>query len=349
MESSLCEASLNRIRRPVAQRIEPATTSDSSLIEITSQSTLIAHADWGSAANKRWLAQARLLPSGSYQALAPQPAGALDRLLPRLADEAAGGAILLGFDFPIGLPQAYAQRAGINDFLAALPGFGQGNWADFYNPAEQSDQIALRRPFYPQRPGRARRQHLLDGLGLDGGDALWRRCDRLTFGRGSASPLFWTLGANQSGKAAIVGWRDVLVPALQADTPRVALWPFAGPLDALLRPGWIVVAETYPAECYHHLGLTDGRKRWSKRRPADRIALAPRLLAWAAAAGVELEPALAAAIEGGFGPRPDGDDPFDAAVGLFGMLDVALGRRSPGEPDDEAVRRVEGWILGQMP
>ncbi len=310
---------------------------------------LIAHADWGSAPVKRWLARARLLPDGRYRALAPQPAGALNCLLSRLAAEAEGGAVLLGLDFPIGLPAAYAGHAGIRDFLVALPGFGQGGWADFYTPAEQPAEISLRRPFYPRRPGGARRHHLLDGLGLGGSDELWRRCDRLTFGRGSASPLFWTLGANQSGKAAIVGWREVLAPALLAGDPPLALWPFAGPLHALLRPGWIVAAETYPAECYHHLGLTDGGKRWSKRRPADRIAQAPPLLAWAAAAGVELEPELVKAIETGFGPRPDGDDPFDATVGLFGMLNVVLGRRPPGEPNDETVRRVEGWILGQMP
>lgn len=310
---------------------------------------LIAHADWGSAAAKRWLACARRLPDGRYRASAPQPVGPLDRLLPRLAAEADGGAVLLGFDFPIGLPEAYARRARINDFLDALPGFGQGAWADFYHPAEQPGQITLRRPFYPRRPGGARRQHLLDGLGLGGSDNLWRRCDRLTFGRGSASPLFWTLGANQSGKAAIVGWRDVLAPALRSGEPPLALWPFAGPLDALLRPGWIAIAETYPAECYHHLGLTAGGKRWSKRRPADRIAQAPRLLAWVAAAEVELEPELITAIASGFGPRPDGDDPFDATAGLFGMLNVVLGRRPPGEPDDDAVRRIEGWILGQTP
>lgn len=311
--------------------------------------TLVAHADWGSAAAKRWLACARLQPDGRYRAEAPRPVGPLDRLLPRLAAEADGGAVLLGFDFPIGLPGAYAERAGIADFLAALPHFGAGAWAEFYLPAEHPAEISLRRPFYPRRPGGARRQHLLDGLGLPGSDALWRRCDRLTFGRGAAAPLFWTLGANQSGKAAIVGWRDVLAPALRGGEPPLALWPFAGPLDALLRPGWIVAAETYPAECYHHLGLTDGGKRWSKRRPADRMAQASRLLVWAAAAGVELETELVTAIESGFGPRPDGDDPFDATVGLFGMLNVVLGHRPAGEPDDAAVRRVEGWILGQMP
>jgi len=34
-------------------------------------------------------------------------------------------------------------------------------------------------------------------------------------------------------------------------------------------------------------------------------------------------------------------------VGLLGMLNVVLGRRPSGEPDDPLVRRLEGWILGQ--
>lgn len=308
---------------------------------------LVAHADWGSGADKRWLAPARFAAGGRYYVLAPEPVGPPTQLLLRLAEEAAGGAVFLGFDFPIGLPRAYAAAAGITGFLDVLPRLGTGEWAEFYLPAERPVEIGLRRPFYPLRPGSARRQHLLDGLGLRDNAALWRRCDMLTFGRGSASPLFWTLGANQSGKAAIIGWRDVLAPALRSGRPPLALWPFAGPLHALLREGQVVAAETYPAECYYHLGLIAGGKRWSKRRQADRAALAPRLLAWAARAGIELAPALVTAIRDGFGPGPGGDDPFDAVVGLFGMLNVILGYRPSGEPEDETVRAIEGWILGQ--
>jgi hypothetical protein len=45
---------------------------------------------------------------------------------------------------------------------------------------------------------------------------------------------------------------------------------------------------------------------------------------------------------------PDSDDPFDAAVGLLGMLNVVLGYRPAGDAQAEIIRRVEGWILGQM-
>ena len=57
-----------------------------------------------------------------------------------------------------------------------------------------------------------------------------------------------------------------------------------------------------------------------------------------------LDPKLKRDIETGF---PDGDDAFDATVGLLGMLEVLMNRRKSGEPDDESVRKLEGWILGQ--
>jgi hypothetical protein len=312
--------------------------------------TLVVHADWSAQPRKRWMARAALQEDGRYHAHAPQPVGDPETLLERLrADAGQDGAILLGFDFPIGLPLRYAERAGIEDFLALLPQLGQGDWSDFYTVAARPEEIGLRRPFYPQRPGKrgeARQRHLLDGLGLASVDELRRCCEQAQPGRRAASPLFWTLGAQQVGKAAISGWREVLGPALRSDVVDVAIWPFAGSLFELLRPGWVVIAETYPAEFYTHLGMAFAQGA-SKRRQVDRVARAPQLLDWAAAARVDLSPDLQAAVRDGFGPAPDGEDPFDATVGLLGMLNVVLGRRPPGEPEEERVRRIEGWILGQ--
>jgi len=67
------------------------------------------------------------------------------------------------------------------------------------------------------------------------------------------------------------------------------------------------------------------------------------LLNWAQSSNVTLDPALRRAIDGGF----PNDDAFDATVGLFGMPEVLMGRRESGESDDETVRKLEGWILGQ--
>jgi hypothetical protein len=52
-------------------------------------------------------------------------------------------------------------------------------------------------------------------------------------------------------------------------------------------------------------------------------------------------------VQSGFGPAPGGEDAFDAVVGLFGMLNLALGLRPLDEPSGERLRRIEGWILGQ--
>ncbi len=321
---------------------------------------LVVHADWSTQASKRWMACAVRVKDGHYKAQAPEAVGAPESLLKRLRERAgSGGAILVGFDFPIGLPGAYARKCNVDYFLELLPDLGQGAWRDFYRVAEQPDEIHLRRPFYPLRPGETRQAHLLRGLGVGNIDDLRRQCELPYEGRRAAAPLFWTLGGQQVGKAAIIGWRDVLAPALRQKVDTFSIWPFSGRLVELLRPGAIVVAETYPGEFYNHLGVDlrapgsptgeQGayRARRGKRAWASRAANAQALLGWATRAQVSFTAELRALIQQGFGPRPGGEDPFDATVGLFGMLNVVLGFRDPGEPGNQWRRDVEGWILGQ--
>jgi hypothetical protein len=304
---------------------------------------LVAHADWSVHPVKRWMAQAVLQPGGRYLVLPPAAVGALDGFWSGLGVAASAGPTLVGFDFPIGLPAAYADRVGINDFREALERFD----GEFYTVARRPEEISPARPFYPDRPGGRRRRDLLSALGLETWDRLHRRCDRATASRPAACPMFWTLGGNQVGKAAISGWRELLTPARRAGID-VAIWPFDGPLAALLRTHRFVVAETYPGEVYGHLELRPAlRSRGGKRRQAARAGCADLLLAWAERAEVTLAPALVNDLRDGFGPRPGADDRFDAVVGVFGMLNVLRGGRPSGEPDDPVVRRIEGWILGQ--
>ncbi|MCS6840376.1 MAG: DUF429 domain-containing protein [Roseiflexus sp.] len=309
---------------------------------------LVAHADWGVTAARRRLAYALRQPDGRFIAYAPGPAGEPHTLLARLRALAPRGGILFGVDFPLGLPLRYAAVAGIADFAALLPELGSGRWARFYDVASRPCEISIERPFYPLRPGGARQAHLIQALGMTTINDLRRRCDLASAARRAAAPIFWTLGAQQVGKATIVGWRDMLGAARRAYARQDArfpwLWPFDGHLDDLIAAGRLVVAEVYPGECYHHLSIT---LRGSKRAQATRAAVGAALLAWADAAEVVLEPALRCAIDDGFGAAPGGDDDFDATVGLFGALNVVLRRRAAGEPEDEVIRRVEGWILGQ--
>jgi len=312
---------------------------------------LIVHADWSTSPGKRWLARALLDCDRRYRVSAPEPVGELDSLLPRLKAQAGEDrATLVGFDFPIGLPLAYAQQAGITDFLAILPQLGHEQWAQFYLPASSSAEIGIHRPFYPSKAGNTRQQHLIEGLWVTSMDDLRRRCERAYTQRRAACPLFWTLGAQQVGKAAISGWQDVIVGA-NGTPDYVAIWPFSGKLADLLEPGKVVVAETYPAEFYTHLGVRFSAhrrgERSGKRSQQDRADNATKLLVWADKKGMVVAPELETALKDGFGASPDGEDRFDAVVGLFGMINVILGNRPVGEPEEEAIRKVEGWILGQ--
>lgn len=312
----------------------------------------VIHADWGIAPGKRWMARAEFDERGLCTAHATERVGNASTLIERGVDGLRPGrSCLFGFDFPIGLPAFYTRAAGISSFPHFLKEIGHGRWSRFADVAEKREEISLERPFYPMRPGGTKQSHLLEALEATGIDQLRRRCERRQATRGAACPLFWTLGGQQVGKGALSGWREVIVPALQAEKESVSIWPFGGSLDDLIAAGQVILAETYPAEFYGHLGVSFPASRAEtksgKRVQGDRVANAPALLSWAESSGTELEPGLADEIEDGFGSGADGEDRFDAVVGLFGMLNVLLGRRPSVAPDEDEVRLVEGWILGQ--
>ena len=305
----------------------------------------VVHADWGLQPRKRWQVRAELQADGRYQIEGPERAPSLDAWADAVFPADREQVTLAGFDFPIGLPQAYARRVGVTAFLELLPLLGQGEWAEFFQVATIPDEVSLHRPFYPRASGpkgTTKRAHLLAGLGVERIDELLRRCDLRTAERRAACTLFWTLGGNQVGKGAISGWQALFLPLLASGRP-LRFWPFQGGLEPLLRGAGLVVAETYPTECYRHLGL-DVR---SKRDQADRRRNADALLGWADGAGVALSAVFEEAVRDGFGSRGDGEDRFDAAVGLCGMLNVVLGQRGAGRHPDPVAEQVEGWIFGQ--
>lgn len=312
---------------------------------LSSPPALLVHADWSKHPAKRVAARARLGKDGLYTLHSPQPVGDLTAFLPGIKGELPPeGWALIGFDFPIGLPHAYARRAGITDFLSQLPALGQGEWRDFYNPAETPQEIRLSRPFYPARPGRARRGHLVSGLGLEAFEALFRECEKRQPGRRAACPLFWTLGAQQVGKAAICGWRDVLFPGLIDPALDLAIWPFGGRLEELAQSGILVIAETYPAEYYPRL---DPRHRPIRKRLAgERREWARRVFAEGNLPEMRFATDLEDNFLDGFISEPSGEDAFDAFVGLLGMLALVMGRIKHHEPVEPWVRNIEGWILG---
>lgn len=278
---------------------------------------------------------------------APEAVGAPSTLIERLRSRMSGATILLGFDFPIGVPTEFAKRAGIDGFREFLTELASGDLPNFFTPAESPSEISLKRPFYPQRPGNARQAHLVSGLGVPDYQALFRLCDRRD-GRRNGCALFWTLGGNQVGRAASHGWQHVLCPLSMNTNLKCAFWPFDGELQQLIASSDVVISETYPAEFYHHLQLGLA-SRGSKLDVDARRLETGRLRETAASLGVHLADAAVAAVSAGFGVADNADDDFDAFVGLLGMLRVVLGHQPPGPPAriDRELLRVEGWILGQ--
>jgi len=216
-----------------------------------------------------------------------------------------------------------------------------GAWAEFYKPAEKAHEISLTRPFYPLRPGGTNKQQLLSGLRLGFFNEMLRACDRETAQRCKACEIFWTLGANQVGKAAIAGWRDLLAPALCEES--IMIWPFAGDLTSLLESGKIVVAESYPAETYSHIGLPRSFGKRSCERRKDQSGM---ILDWCKSHRCHLQRELLLQVSRGFGETPAGEDAFDSFIGALGMIEFVENPAQFAAPADPCVQSVEGWILG---
>ncbi|WP_290684862.1 MULTISPECIES: hypothetical protein [unclassified Haematobacter] len=295
----------------------------------------IIHADWSVAVQKRW--QARATREGGVWTLHPPVRGleATDLLRTSRA-----GRLIAGFDFPIGVPAFYGRQTGFRDFPTLLDALAEEDWAAFLCVAAESDEISVKRPFYPHRPGGRRQEDLIRALGAERMDDLRRCCDRATDER-PAAPLFWTLGANQVGKAALDGWMRVILPARRAGA---ALWPYDRGTEMLERP--FILAETYPAEAMRRLKfMPEGR--FSKRRQADRATVAARVIGWAERLGARLSTELLTALTQGFGADRTAEDRFDAVVGLCGMIDLVERKGRAEVPALDDVHLWEGWIFGR--
>jgi len=308
----------------------------------------IAHADWGTAAAKRVVATAELA-DGAYHAHAPRTVGESGGLIERMGlARTTGRTTLLGFDFPIGVPRAYAARAGIDDFAAWLRAIEVDS--PFFAPADDVADVSPSRPFFPARPPTTKspglKAQFIEQLGVPSADLL-RRCDRRHCSRRAASEMFWAIGAAAVAKATIAGLKDTICPALAEPGRTYAIWPFDGELSELLNRSDAVVVETYPTEAYLQLGLQMGTGGRAKTSQTDRLGDTKRLLDWCADNAVIPDQELLTQMLTGFGASKSGEDLFDAVVGLFGMIDTVRRAPEPDLPDDADVKQIEGWMFGQ--
>lgn len=244
----------------------------------------------------------------------------------------------------MGLPIGFVRAADFGDagFLGFLDRIDNGQ---FLVPAARLEEVSFDRPFFPAGAvrGCGLKTTFLARLNLDR-TSLLRLCDRRGESVREACGLFWTIGGNQVGKAAISGWRELLLPARRG-APGVLVWPFEGELADLTARGRVVLAETYPAEAYVRAGL---RLPSRKRRQDWRAAQADAITMFARSNYIDIAPELDRLLRDGFGGSGDGEDPFDAVLGALGMVAVAEGRRADMPPLPKEIRMWEGWMLGRL-
>lgn len=101
-------------------------------------------------------------------------------LIGKLREEAGEtGCAFAGFDFPIGIPASYAERAHISSLRALLRKPGRGEWKDFYSVCDKPDQISVHRPFYQNDKFKSRgRDDLFRCPVVSSVESLLRRCER---------------------------------------------------------------------------------------------------------------------------------------------------------------------------
>src|SRR5262245_9792387 len=91
-----------------------------------------------------------LIGPGLFRAEAPEPVGEPQTLISRLRERAGAKArVLLGFDFPIGVPKSYAAIASIDSFPTFLRRLGTEQASNFFRAADEPNEISVHRPFYP--------------------------------------------------------------------------------------------------------------------------------------------------------------------------------------------------------
>lgn len=308
--------------------------------------SLVIAADWSCRWDGRWLVEAER-SGNEYIISHPIPVGPPEHLVPSILQRLREGEVaLLGLDFPIGLPQLYAKYRAIRSFKHWLETMPEAAWKQFATP---SDEPTLEKPFGPKRSesGVLTKAQLAERLGLTVA-GLYRRCDS-SAGPPDPQSLFFTLGANQVGKAALHGWWSVIRPNLQG----IKLWPFDGTLEELLASPGLVVVEIYPSAAGRIIALPrsaasrSGDTIRGKREPEYRLSegVRNRIRVAAGQVGATFSSSAADWIERGFADSHD----FDALVSLLGML-TAIRSNSDGElsavTSESYVRSVEGWILG---
>jgi hypothetical protein len=305
-------------------------------------------ADWSKKPRRREVYAARIAERRVGRLAPPQGGWNLSRVLAaaeRLRQE-LGGALLVGFDAPIGVPRSYWSV--FHTPRGAIEGLGsieEPRFLDwlraraleppFFEPVLEHSEWSAGTPFFhvPRKGLNAFVNHLLARHGVE----AFRGIDKLAKGK---SPFVASGIAGAPGGAVIDLWRGLgSLPAGLGQRP--GIWPFDGDLDLLATNG-VVLAEVYPLLAYA-IAATEDRPvelqplDVKKGRPDARVSFVGTLLAaeWPKRLGVSFEHVEMALAS---------EDAFDAMVTVSALLRCAL----EGVPFSSAryEHPVEGGILG---
>lgn len=290
-------------------------------------------ADWGKEAGKRVVYRVDV----GQKCVAPCNPHGVSWTMSRLIDAASPyeGPVLVLIDVAIGLPGGLftamrdaAGRSDLGNFLHLLRAHLPGEWlGDVRRPADWG----VRTPYIHVPAGDGSLTEFRTRAARVG-VSLSRAIDLQTAGR---SPLILSGIPGTVGS----GSRDVIRSLGSLDAEKVAVWPFDGPLDALLASGRVVLGEIYPRALYGHVlleaphdercllavGKTNRRTRTAALSHLERIN-------WHQGLGVALDPIL-------FGRASENEDDFDAYLSALGVLRLIL-ERVPLE--DDALRSRTG-------
>lgn len=320
------------------------------LVEMTSQACtqtrkypvdIIWHADWSISAKGRWVAKADRTDDG-WQINTIEPVGELDAFRASLREMGRTQKVWLGLDMPIGFTSNWFDGANVKDFKALMELLETDVWQDFFDVCRLPEEITHQRPFYPKSSGKkgsVKRDHLIQALGLSTFSDLHRRCELPTDARTAACPPFWTLGANQVGKAMLHGLQNLILPGFRDG---FNIWPYAGDLAACTNQSGITLIETYPGEIYGWLELS----KLTKSSQSSRAEAIRFLIEHSDNAGIEIADEVRYVIQDGIDRAQGKDDAFDALIGVLGLIRIAEGKRAENLPHRTPILEREGWIIG---
>ena len=295
--------------------------------ELTRPDTNWIGCDWSTRSSSRAVAVARV-ENGTYQTdtISPPPDGWCVASLIETARGVVSTTSLpcvIGVDVSLGIPYALGRRIGLGfrDYLASLEPAAYSSVVT--EPAEWTSA----RPFFRIAPGAGGKQRFIDAAG---GDSMQRRQLEILTG---AKPTFALSGVpGVVGGATRSFWRELR--ELRGDG--VALWPFDGPLEALLERDEIVLAEAYPKLTYGIVladSLPTPMRPIAKTKPDQRHQVVGTL---AGTPWTKIAPRLLDAMRAS-------EDDFDAAMLALGLARLGAERQIVARTID---RRFEGALLG---